>query len=88
MVFGSIEPDSNDRQPESKSPFEMWYGKAEPAAPHPFLQPCVVRKQRRGNKPEFKGEVAFYIGPSLQHPSDCVRVATRDMKILESRDVS
>ena len=74
--------------PESKSPFDMWYGKAEPASPHPFLQPCVVRKQRRGNKLELKGEVAFYIGPSVQHPSDCVRVVTRDIKILESRDVS
>lgn len=74
--------------PEIRSPHEMWYGKAAPAAPHPFLQPCVIRRQRRGDKLELKGETAFYLGRAANHPSDCVRVVTRDLKIVETRDVT
>ena len=74
--------------PESKSPHEMWYGEAAPAAPHPFLQPCVVRRQRRGDKLELKEEAAFYLVRAANHPSDCMRVVTRDLKIVESRDVT
>ena len=84
----ALERTATTSNPESKSPHEMWYGKAEPAALHPFLQPCVIRRQRRGDKLALKGEAAFYLGRAANHPLDCVRVVTRDQKVVESRDVT
>ncbi|CAB1110629.1 unnamed protein product [Ectocarpus sp. CCAP 1310/34] len=32
--------------PDSKSPYEMWYGEARPARPYPFLKPAYCKWQR------------------------------------------
>ncbi|CAM9743430.1 unnamed protein product [Scytosiphon promiscuus] len=35
--------------PDSKSPYEMWFGEARPARPYPFLKPANCRWQRPSN---------------------------------------
>ena len=73
--------------PESKSPYEMWYGEPRPARPYPFLKPAYCRWQRP-SKLLPKGESCFYVGPSRDHPRDCHRVLTRAGTIQETRDVT
>ena len=57
--------------PDSKSPLEMWFGEALPARPYPFLKPAYCRWQRP-SKVLPKGESCFYVGPSRDHPCDCL----------------
>ncbi|CAB1120053.1 unnamed protein product [Ectocarpus sp. CCAP 1310/34] len=73
--------------PDSKSPYEMWYGEPRPARPYPFLKPAYCRWQRP-SKLLPKGESCFYVGPSRDHPRDCHRVLTRAGTIQETRDVT
>ena len=73
--------------PDSKSPYEMWFGEALPARPYPFLKPAYCRWQRP-SKMLPKGESCFYVGPSRDHPRDCHRVLTRAGTIQETRDVT
>ncbi|CAB1104504.1 unnamed protein product [Ectocarpus sp. CCAP 1310/34] len=73
--------------PDSKSPYEMWYGEARPARPYPFLKPAYCKWQRP-SKLLPKGESCFYVGPSRDHPRDCHRVLTRAGTIQETRNVT
>ena len=73
--------------PDSKSPYDMWYGEPRPARPCPFLKPAYCRWQRP-SKLLPKGESCFYVGPSRDHPRDCHRVLTRAGTIQETRDVT
>ncbi|CAB1112906.1 unnamed protein product [Ectocarpus sp. CCAP 1310/34] len=73
--------------PDSMSPYEMWYGEPRPARPYPFLKPAYCRWQRP-TKLLPKGESCFYVGPSRDHPRDCHRVLTRAGTIQETRDVT
>ena len=73
--------------PDSKSPYEMWFGEALPAKPYPFLKPAYCRRQRP-SKMLPKGESCFYVRPSRDHPCDCHRVLTRAGTIQETRDVT
>ena len=36
--------------PDSKSPYEMWFGEALPARPYPFLKPAYCTWQQRLQK--------------------------------------
>ena len=73
--------------PDSKSPYKMWYREPRPARPYPFLKPAYCRWQRP-SKLLPKGESCFYVGPSRDHPCDCHRVLTRAGTIQETRDVA
>ena len=73
--------------PDSKSPFEMWYGEPRLDRPYPFLKQAYCRWQRP-SKLLPKGESCFYVGPSKDHPRDCHRVLTRAGIIQETRDVT
>ena len=74
--------------PGSKSPYEMWYGKAAPASPHPFLRPGYCR-WNRPSKSFPRCESSFYLGPGIDHPRDSLRMLTRAInKMVETRDVT
>ena len=73
--------------PDSKSPYEMWYREPRPARPYPFLKPAYCRWQRP-SKLLPKGESCFYAGPLRDHPREHHRVLTRAGTIQETRDVT
>ena len=73
--------------PDSKSPYEMWYREPRSARPYPFLKQAYCRCQRP-SKLLPKGESCFYVGPSRDHPRDCHRVLTRAGTIQETRDAT
>ena len=54
--------------PDSKSPYEMWYGEPRPARPYPFLKPAYCRWQRP-SKLLPKGESCFYVCLLYTSPS-------------------
>ena len=66
------------------SPHEMWYGKAVPASPHPFLRPGHCR----WSKSFPRCESSFYFGPDIDHFRDSLRMLTRANKVVETRDVT
>ena len=73
--------------PGSKSPYEMWHGKAEPASPHPFLRPGCCRWNRPSKSfPRCKS--SFYLGPGIDRPRDSLRMLTRANKVVATREVT
>ena len=52
--------------PESKSPYEMWFGSPAPASPYAFLKPAYWRWKRQ-SKMMPKAESCFYVGPAFDH---------------------
>ena len=73
--------------PGSKSPYEMWHGKAAPASPHPFLRPGYCR-WNRPSKSILRCESSFYVGQGIYHPRDSLRMLAQANKVLETRDVT
>ena len=73
--------------PDSKSPYEMWYGEPCPARPYPFLKTAYCRWQRLSQLLP-KGKSFVYVRPSRDHPCDCHRVLTTTGTIQETRDVT
>ena len=73
--------------PDSKSPYKMWYREPRPSSPYPFLKPAYCRWQRP-SKLLPKGESCVHVGLSRYHPRDCHRVLTRAGTIQETRDVT
>ena len=73
--------------PGNKSPHEMWYGKAAPASPHPFLLSGCCR-WNRPPKSFPRCESSFYLGPGIEHPRDSLWMLTRANKVMEIRDVT
>ena len=73
--------------PGSKSPYEMWHGKAAPTSPHPFLRPRYCR-WNRPSKSFPRWESSFYLGPGIDHLRDSLRMLTRANKVVEIRDVT
>ena len=74
--------------PGDKSPYEMWYGSPPPrGAVWPFLKPAVCRI-KRNNKSQPKAQDCYYVGPSVNHPRDCMRVLTANRSIQTTRNVT
>ena len=49
----------------NKFPYEMWYGSPSPPGEvWPFLKPAI-RRVHRDNKSRPKGQVCYYVGPSI-----------------------
>ena len=78
---------ANTSNPGSKSPHEMWHGKAAPASLHPFLCPGYCH-WNRPSKSFPMCESSFYVGPSIDHLWDSLRMLTRANKVVETRDVT
>ena len=74
--------------PGNKSPYEMWYG-SPPLAGEvwSFLKPAIYRVKRE-NKSQPKAQDCYYVGPSVNHPRDCMRVLTTYRTILTTRNVT
>ena len=74
--------------PGNKSPHEMWYG-SPPLAGEvwPFLKPAIYGVNRT-NKSQAKAHDCYYVGPSVNHPRDCMRVLTTHWTILTTRNVT
>ena len=74
--------------PKNKSPYEMWYG-SPPFAGNvwPFLKPAIYRV-KRDNKSQPKAQDCYYVGPSVNHPRNCMRVITTHRIILTSHNVT
>ena len=73
--------------PESKSPYEMWYGRPPPVVLLPFLKPGYC-KVKRENKAQAKAQECFYLGPAPNYPRDSVRVLTRHRTVLITRNIT
>ena len=73
--------------PNNKSPHEMWHGTAASTSPHPFLRPAYCR-WNRPSKSSPRAESCFYLGPSIDHPSDSLRGLTWANKVVATRDVT
>jgi len=73
--------------PESKSPYEMWYGRPPPVVLLPFLKPGYC-KVKRENKSQAKAQECFYLGPAPNYPRDSVRVLTRHRTVLITRNIT
>ena len=72
---------------DSKSPYEMWHGKAAPASPHPFLRPGYCRWNLPSKSfPRF--DSSFYLGPGIDHPRGSLRMLTRANQVVETWDVT
>ena len=57
---------------EDNSPYEMWYGLPPPTCEvGPFLEPAICRVKIY-NKLQPKAQDCYYVGPSVNHPSDCM----------------
>ena len=74
--------------PRNKSPYEMWYG-SPPLAGEvwPFLKLAIYRVKRE-NTSQRKAQDCYYVGPSLNHPRDCMRVLTTHRIILTTHNVT
>ena len=74
--------------PGNKSPHEMCYG-SPPLAGEvcPFLKPAIYRV-KIANKSQPKAQDCYHIGPSVNHPRDCMRVLTTHRTILPTRNVT
>ena len=71
-----------------KSPYEMWYGSPpSPGEVWPFLKPAYCRV-KRDDKSQPKAQDRYYVGPSVDHPRDCMRVLTAPRSILTTRNVT
>ena len=74
--------------PGNKSRYEMWYGSLPPAGEvWPFLKPAIYRVNRE-NESQPKEQDCYYVGPSVNHPRDCMRVLTTYRTILTTRIVT
>ena len=69
--------------PGNKPPHEMWHGTVAHASPHLFLRPTYCR-WNRPSKSSPQAESCFFLGPSIDHPCDSLRVLTR---AVEARDM-
>ena len=65
----------------------MWYGKAAPASPHPFLRSGYCR-WNRPSKSFPRCESNFYFGPGIHPPRDSLRMLTKATKVVETRNVT
>ena len=74
--------------PGNKSPYEMWYG-SPPLAGEvwPFPKPVIYRV-KIANKSQPKAQDRYYVGPSVNHPRDCMRVLTTYRTILTTCNVT
>ena len=73
---------------EDESPYEMWYG-SPPLAGEvwSFLKPAIYRVKRQNtSQPEARD--CYYVGPSVNHPRDCMRVLTTHRTIRITRNVT
>ena len=74
--------------PGSKSRYEMCYGPLPLAGEvWPFLKPAMYTTKRE-NKSQPKAQECYYVGPSVNHPRDCMRVLTTHRTILTTRNVT
>ena len=74
--------------PGNKSTYEMSYG-SPPLAGEVwlFLAPAIYRL-RRENKSQPKAQDYYYVGPSVNHPRDCMRVLTTHRTALSTSNVT
>ena len=73
--------------PQSKSPYEMWFDKPADLKLLPFLKPGFCR-QRRLHKLEPKAQECYYLGPPMNHPHDAMRVLTKGRIVVTTRNVA
>ena len=74
--------------PGNKSPYEMWYGSPSLAGEvWPFLKPAIYRVKRK-DKSQPKAQDCYYVGPSVNHPRDCMRDLTTHRTILTIRNAT
>ena len=78
---------STTANPENKSPYEMWHGKTAVLQLLPFLKPGFCRR-KRGHKLEPKAQECYYLGPSMNHPHDAMRVLTKGRIVVTTRNVT
>ena len=66
----------------------MWYGSPTLAGDvWSFLKPVIYRVKRE-NKLQPKAQDCYYVGSSVNHPHDCMRVLTTHRTILTTRNVT
>ena len=74
--------------PGEKPLYEMWNGSPLLAGEvWYFLKPAIYRVKRE-NKSQSKAQDCYYVGPSVNHPRDCMRVFTTHRTILPTRNVT
>ena len=74
--------------PKNKSSYEMWYGSSPFAGKvWPFLKLAIYRV-KRDNKSQPKAQDCYCVGPSVNHPRNCMRVLTTHRIILTSHNIT
>ena len=73
-AYKALNRTATKANPGNKFPCEMWYGSPPLVGEVWHFFKLAIYRVKRENKSQSKAQDRYYVGPSVNHPHDCVRV--------------